>query len=136
MLIRLDDALWRDKATEQGAAIIAAQAALQQAKATLELRQQERADGRDAGELAVHAAASARERYLGKEGEHAVQLKAVEAEIAVAQERIKAAETILKAAMDAGEGAGAAERLMIQRQSAEARLAIFEGQDGRGNGPV
>jgi multidrug resistance efflux pump len=126
VLVRLDDAPWRDRATAQEAAVIAAQAAVEQAKATLELRQQERADGRDASELAVRAAEAAREKYLGKDGEYAVQLKAIESQIAVAAERVKTAEAILKAAMDAGEGGGPAERLMIQRQTAEAKLAILE----------
>lgn len=129
VLARLDDSAWKDKATAQEAAILAAQAAVEQAKAALELRQQDRSDGHESGELAVKAAEAAREKHLGKGGEHELQLKAIDAEIALAQERIKSAEAILKAALEAAEAGGAAaERAMIARQSAEARLAIFEAQ--------
>jgi multidrug resistance efflux pump len=121
VLVRLDDTAVKDNLRSHEAAVAAAGAALAQAKAVLSLREQDLTDGRENGALAIKAAELAREKYLGDDGEHQVHLKAVESEKEIAQERLKTAETILKAVMEAGASGAAAER-----QVAEARLAAFE----------
>jgi len=130
VLARLDDTAIKDKLAAHEAAHAAAEAALAQAKATHDLRRQEAAGSRDTAVLAVKAAELAREKYLGDDGEHKMQVKTAEAEIALAEERVKTAEIVLKtleSAHSAG-GAAPAELAKARLAAAEARTALTTGQ--------
>lgn len=118
LLIELDASDLREARHMQQIAVEQARAALHSAEASLTAAVQEADGAVPAAELAVKVAQLARERYLGKGGELEVETQSIESEIAVARQRLKAAETALKQT----QAAPSANDTVLER----ARLAVLE----------
>lgn len=124
LLLEFDSSSLKEDVRRRELDVKLAQLAVKRAEANLAGRKLEQSSGVAAAKLAVASAELARESYLAKDGEHKLELKALDGQIAIAKSRIAAAKQLQAQAKSAEERAQAEANLI----AAQTFLSVAKGK--------
>lgn len=123
LLVAVDDSALRRELLQQGIDVKQAEAGMETARAAVESAKRRGEADVPAAELALKVARLALSRYLDEEGEFHAELAAAERRIALARQRLKAAERLV-----AADSTASGEQSANQRPGDALDLAIVEAQ--------